>query len=178
MASSRTTGSRRKGRTGPAGAADPKAALRAELLAALEAALDAAVRAHQSAIEGAVHDEAKPENDKDTRALEQSYVARGQAQRVEDLRAAVAAVQAMAVRRFGADDPIAAGALVVADEDGDERRLFVAPDGGGTALAGGAVQVVTPRSPLGRALCGKRRGDDLEIAIAGRVRALEIVAVE
>jgi transcription elongation GreA/GreB family factor len=163
---------------GPDKAGPDKAELRAELVAALAAALDAAIRAHQSALEGATHAEARAENDKDTRALEQSYVARGQAQRVDDLRAAVAAVQAMALRRFGADDPIAAGALVVADEDGDERRLFVAPDGGGTALAGGAVQVVTPRSPLGRALCGKRRGDDLEVAIAGRARALSIVRVE
>ena len=172
--SPRTTGTRARRGPAPAG----KAALRAELLAALEAALDAAARAHGAAIEGATHAESRAENDKDTRALEQSYVARGQARRVEELRAAVAAVQAMAPRAFGAGDPIAAGALVVAGEDGDERRFFVAPDGGGTLLAGGAVQVVTPRSPLGRALCGKRAGDDVEVAIAGRTRALEIVRVE
>ena len=31
---------------------------------------------------GATHEEAKPEDDKDTRALEQTYLARGQAERV------------------------------------------------------------------------------------------------
>ncbi|MCE9575491.1 MAG: transcription elongation factor GreAB, partial [Deltaproteobacteria bacterium] len=59
-----------------------KAELKAELVRVVEAALATAVAAHQAATEGATHAEAKPENDKDTRALEASYMARGQAVRV------------------------------------------------------------------------------------------------
>jgi len=42
--------------------------------------------AQRTVVEGATHEENKPENDKDTRALEQSYLARGQAQRVVELQ--------------------------------------------------------------------------------------------
>jgi len=158
------------------GAAIDKAALKAELVAQLAAALEAAERAHAAALEGATHSEARAENPKDTRGLEQSYLARGQAQRVAELAAGVAAVTALAVRGFGPTDPIAIGALVTVDEDGQPQRLFVAPHGGGGVLAGG-VQVVTPTSPLGRALLGKRIEDDVELRLPGRLRTLVVVAI-
>lgn len=152
-----------------------KAALKDELAGALREALAIAEASYAAAIEGATHSESKAENDKDTRALEQSYVARGQAMRVEELRTGLAAVELMSL---AAPKVIASGSLVtVEDDDGDESRYFVAPAGGGTALAGGSVQVVTPKSPLGRALCGKREGDDSEVVIAGKTRALTITRV-
>jgi len=159
-------------------APDRKEALRQELLAQLSAALDAARRAYASAVEGATHTEARAENDKDTRGLEQSYLARGQAQRVEELTTAVAAVEVMALRRFGADEAIGLGALATVEEDGARHVYFIAGYGGGMVLGGGEVQVVTPRSPLGRALVGKCPGDDGEVHTPGKVRALEIVAIE
>lgn len=153
-----------------------KPALRAELQQALTAALEAARAAHAAAVAGATDDEARPENDKDTRGLEQSYLARGQAQRVAELEAAVAEVGALALRAFGTGDPVALGALVTAEEEGREHRFFVAPQGGGTVLAGGA-QVVTPASPLGRALLGRRIDDDVEVRLPGRLRSFTIVAI-
>ena len=152
-----------------------KAALRDELLRALRDALAAAEAAHASAIEGVTHADSKQESDKDTRAIEQSYVARGVAMRVEELRTGLADVEKMSLA--GAKT-IASGSLVtVEDEDGAPHRYFVAPAGGGTML-GGKVQVVTPKSPLGRALCGKRTDDDVEVVIAGKNRALTIAKVE
>jgi transcription elongation GreA/GreB family factor len=155
-----------------------KADLKRELAAQLGEQLEAARRAHAAAVEGATHSEATPENDKDTRGLEQSYLARGQAQRVEELAAAVADVEALALRSFADGDPVGLGAVVTAEE-GDARLVFfVAPHGGGSALAGGAVQAITPRSPLGKALVGKRVGDDGEVRLPGKVRELVIVAIE
>jgi transcription elongation GreA/GreB family factor len=154
-----------------------KAALKAELVDQLTLALASAERAHAAAIEGATHTEARSENSKDTRGLEQSYLARGQAQRVAELAAAVADVGALALRRFGAVDPVALGALVTVEEDGIRHRWFLAPGGGGSELAG-AIAVVTPSSPLGRALIGKRIDDEVEVRLPGRVRALTIVAIE
>jgi transcription elongation GreA/GreB family factor len=150
-----------------------KAALRSELLAVMSHALDTA----RAAIEGATHPEAKAENDKDTRGLEQSYLARGQAQRVAELEAAVAEVSAMRLRAFAAADPIAVGALVVVAEAGESRRYWLAPGGGGSTLAGD-VQVITPSSPLGRALLGKHVDDAVELRLAGRLRELEIIDVQ
>lgn len=153
-----------------------KAKLRAQLQAQLEQALATAQAAHAAAIEGATHPEARAENDKDTRGLEQSYLARGQAQRVAELEAAVGDVGSMKLRTFTAKDPVAMSALVTIDEDGVERRYFVAPGGGGNVLDG-EVQVITPASPIGKALLGKRIDDVVELRAGGKTRELEIVAI-
>ncbi|MBK6683525.1 MAG: GreA/GreB family elongation factor [Deltaproteobacteria bacterium] len=151
-----------------------KEALRDELLVILEQELVVLEANHQATIEGATHEQAKPENDKDTRALEQSYLARGQAQRIETLKADLSAIKLMPIRNFDAAQAIALGALVVVEEEDAERTLWLAPQGGGTQLQGGKVQVVTPGAPLGRALLGKREGDDLELRLAGKLKALTV----
>ncbi len=154
-----------------------KTALREDLARALAADLGVRERAYQASREGATHEEAKPENDKDTRALEQSYLARGEAMRVEELRVALAEVRALDVRPKGERDPASVGALVTTqDEEGREARFWLAPHGGG-AKVGGSVLVVTPKSPLGKALLGSRAGDECEVVLAGKTKTLTIVAV-
>ena len=148
-------------------------ALKAELRAVLEQTLATLQAAHAAAREGATHEQAKPENDKDTRAIEQSYLARGQAMRIEALQAGLAALGTMSL----AEGEVGrVGALVEAEEDGEPVTFFLAPEGGGTRLEGG-VQVVTPASPLGRALLGKRAGDEVELKLAGKTRVLELLDV-
>jgi transcription elongation GreA/GreB family factor len=154
-----------------------KKALHDELVHLLEDELHTMTRAHKAVIAAATDEQAKPENDKDTRALEQSYLARGQAKRVEELTTGLAEVRAMAVRVFGNEAPIGLSALVTLETDAGPRVLFVAPDGGGAKLAGGAVHVVTPRSPLGRALAGKRAGDACEVHLGNREEEISVVRV-
>lgn len=151
-----------------------KQALKIELIAQLEATLATARTAHASAIEGSTHEEARAENDKDTRGLEQSYLARGQAQRVAELEAAVGDVTALALRTFTPSSVVALSALVTIDED--DQLFFIAPAGGGGVLAGG-VQVVTPSSPLGRALLGKRIDDEVELQLPGKLRSFAIRSI-
>jgi transcription elongation GreA/GreB family factor len=153
-----------------------KQALKDELVLGMEKLLEAAERTHRTSVEGVTHDDAKPENDKDTRALEQSYVARGQARRVEEIRSNLALVQSMPVHPFGEDAPIALGALVVVEERGKKQAFYLAASGGGMTLQD-HVQVVTPQSGLGRALLGKHAGDDCDAHIAGRMRVLNVVQV-
>lgn len=153
---------------------DRKSSLKAELLAHLREELLLAERAHRTTREAATHEEAKPENDKDTRALEQSYLARGQAARVDELRAAIAEVQSM--QAAGTMTRVVLGALVTVEE-AEATTYWIAAQGGGARLQGN-VQVVTPRSPLGRALVGKVVGDDVEVVIGGKTRVLSVVAVE
>jgi transcription elongation GreA/GreB family factor len=156
----------------------PKERLRDELAGLLAADLETRERALRAAREGATHEEAKPENDKDTRALEQSYLARGQALRIEELRTGLVEVESMTLRAFGPEAPAAMGALVTVLQDDVTSLMFLAPHGGGTRIAAGTVQVVTPRSPLGLALLGKRAGDDGVVTVAGKVRELSIVSVQ
>jgi hypothetical protein len=155
-----------------------KEALRAELILHVEAELAAAVLAQRTTREGATHEQAKPENDKDTRALEQSYLARGQAKRVEELTSGLQNVANMKIRAFGTDAPIALSALIHLMEDEQTRILFMCPAGGGTALGKSAAVVTTPDSPLGRALLGRTCGEVVDVVIAGKKRELEITKVE
>jgi transcription elongation GreA/GreB family factor len=154
-----------------------KAALKAELISVLEATLATARAAHAAAIEGSTHEEARAENDKDTRGLEQSYLARGQALRVAELEAAIGDVTALALRTFSAQSPVALSALVTVEEDDGAHQFWLAPAGGGSVL-GGAVQVVTPSSPLGQALLGKRIDDEVELRLPGKLRNLVLTAID
>ena len=157
-------------------AAINKAALRKELLAIVEKALESARASHAAAIEGATHPEARAENDKDTRGLEQSYLARGVAQRVLDLENAVAELTAMKLRVFADGDPVAISAVVTVDEGETQTRYFVAPAGGGSVI-GDDIHVITPQAPIGKALVGRRVDEELELKIAGKTRELTIVTL-
>jgi hypothetical protein len=133
----------------------------------------------QATRQGATHAEAKPENDKDTRALEQSYLARGQAMRVEELIEQREQLRFMPLPTYGEDDPIGAGALVALESDQGTRVLFLAPHGGGIELtvAGSAVQVLTPQSALGALVLGRTLGDDVQLRVRGETREYVIAAV-
>ena len=152
-----------------------RAHLRDALLARAQAALETARAAHAAAVEGATHSEARAENDKDTRGLEQSYLARGLASRVAELDGAAAAIAQLADVAAGARSTL--GSIITTeDDDGKVLRYFVAPWGGGEVLPGDVV-VVTPSSPIGGALLGREAGDDVEVQRPGGARTLSITAI-
>jgi transcription elongation GreA/GreB family factor len=152
------------------------AALLRERISADLATMSAAQRV---VVDGATHEENRPENDKDTRALEQSYLARGQAQRVVELQDALNQLKALELRAFSASSAIALGALVTVDDGRELVHYFVAPAGGGLRLdlGGKEVRVVTPQSPIAQALLGKRTGDDLDVRTPQGVTECSIAAL-
>jgi transcription elongation GreA/GreB family factor len=131
----------------------------------LAAQLELAHAAQQHAQAGATHEESKPENDKDTRAVEASYLARGQARRVIDLEEAVVKVNALVPRAFVPGGPVALGAVVQLEDEHGSLWYLLAPAGGGLSFTVGSLTltVVTPQSPVGHALVGRRLGDDVNI---------------
>lgn len=153
-----------------------KNAIRDALVAALTSALAKAVDAAASTREGATHEESRAEGDKDMRSTEQSYLARGQAMRAEELAEQVQRLSLMELRTYREGDAIGPGALVRVSIDDDERVFFVMAQGGGTELEVGGVKVtvVAPSSPVGAALCGRFAGDDFELR--GREWIVEEVA--
>lgn len=157
-----------------------KAELLRALLGRLRVEHAAAERLARETADAANHPEARPENDKDTRKIELSYLAAGQAARAAELGAAVTLLATMAVRAFGAGESIEPGALVRIELDGAAQVVFLVPAGGGSkvVLAGLEVSVVTPASPLGRELIGRSVGESFELAVAGRLREVEIVEIE
>lgn len=141
--------------------------------------LAAANRVAKDTADAANHPEARPENDKDTRKLELSYLAAGQAARAKELETGIALLTQIPVRVFGAADALAVGAFAELDVEGKTQRVLLSPAGGGLKLADehGEINVVTPASPLGRGLLGKCQGDAFELVIAGQRREVTIVAV-
>jgi transcription elongation GreA/GreB family factor len=98
-------------------------------------------------------------------------LANGQTMRSVQAREALDALDAFHVRPLKKGEAIGLGAVVEV-EDGDAgRTFFLAPVCGGEELTGpdgdGIFQVVTPASPFGRALMGKRVGATVEVTIAG-----------
>lgn len=153
-----------------------KKAVHAALSAALAKALLTMAAVAEDARKGATHEENRSEGDKDMRATEQSYVARGQAMRTEQLAEDVARFESIPVRTFAPTDRIATGALVRVRIDDEPRVFFLCAQGGGTELevSGTKITVLTPASPAGRAVIGKEVGDDFELAAGGRTRSWEI----
>ena len=148
-------------------------ALRAQLARALSSMASAAANTR----EGVTHEDARAEGDKDMRSTEQSYVARGQAMRVEDLAESLQRFETTAWPSFDSESPLRAGALIgVLVDDEEEKFFFLVPYGGGTTVRIGKVEVtvVTPSSPVGGALLGKRVGDSFELTTRGQMREWSI----
>ena len=124
----------------------------------------------------ATHDEARAEDDKDTRAIEESYLARGQAQRVADLEYERGLLRTVEIHSLEGMR-VAVGALVRLEDDDDMRFVFVVPAGGGRRVDvdGLTVQLVTPLAPLGAALIGCAVDDDIELTLRGQKRGFTIV---
>jgi transcription elongation GreA/GreB family factor len=161
-----------------------KTALRGLLIEGLQTALASAHAAYRAAIEGATHAEAKAENSKDTRGLEQSYVARGQAQRVAELETGLATVTTMTVEPHPSG-PVRIGTLAeLRDQhDGRTASYWIAPAGGGTTLLDRGptgpreLVVLTPQSPLGRALLTRNVGDEITLGEGPTQRVLDLEAI-
>jgi transcription elongation GreA/GreB family factor len=156
-----------------------KTVVREALLEEMRAALAAMARSARDAAEGATHEENRSEGDKDMRATEESYVARGKAMRTEELADELARAESGAFRAYAATDPIGPGALVRVLVDDAERTFLVSVYGGGRTLkvGGTEITVVAPATPVGGALVGKRVGDDFELAVRGALREWVIDAI-
>ena len=153
-----------------------RARLTRDLTLRAQAALDTARAAHAAAMEGATHSEARAENDKDTRGLEQSYLARGLATRVVELEGALGAIAQLPEAAGGGGRSLMGAVITAEDDAGKQLRYYLAPWGGGEELPGEVV-VVTPSSPIGRALLGRQAGDEVEVQRPGGARTLTLVAI-
>ncbi len=139
------------------------------------------IKAGLDAKEAATESEAKPENQYDTRALEQSYLAAGQSKRAEALKAAIIQFKTLPLHVFDSRAPIDISALITIEgEDGDQKIYFLLPSQGGIKIQFKEKEISTlsPESPLGQKLIGKTSGDTIEIPSASQMRSFQIIAVE
>jgi len=145
--------------------------------------------AEEDAREAAATLATESEKREDSRsALEYGSLATGQAARhkkTQDELEALTRFGEQPMTTFKRDTPLSMGALVDVATEGEngreERSFLLLPVGAGTELSGpdgdGFLSVITPQSPVGKALMGKRVGDSVEVNIRGQWREWNIVDV-
>ncbi|MEY3608931.1 MAG: hypothetical protein RLZZ447_1719 [Verrucomicrobiota bacterium] len=156
-----------------------KSALRAAILAALREEQERQARAAADAHEEATSEESRPENKWDTHSQEAAYLAEGQSRQVQEAAEAIGLFAALPLSAFSPADPVALGALVTLDSGGNVARYLLGPRAGGltVATAEGEVMVLTPQSPLGRQMLGRRVGDEITTPRGGRSVRARIAAI-
>lgn len=156
-----------------------KSELLKALIARTEGELATALAAQKSAQQGATHEESRPENDKDTRAVESSYLARGQALRVVELETALNTLAAFTPREYPEAASAGLGALVSVEAGGQLSHYFLVPAGGGgeVCLDDLRVKPVTLQTPVGQALLGKQVGDEFELRTPGGLKEWCVVSM-
>ena len=142
-----------------------KSALLAQIRAELRAHLDRLSKAAFEAHAAATDPGSKAEGKYDTRSLEASYLAAGQARQVDELAETLRIFEGLTLPDFAMEDRIDAGALVEADLAGETGSFFLlVPTSGGRVVSyeGREITLLTPASDLYQRLLGLRVGDWLD----------------
>jgi len=153
-----------------------KRAIIKKILDKLGDELEVYFRAAKFARAEATHEQ----NKYDTRGLEASYLAHGQSKQAAELEAAIGDFENLNHRPFAKDEPIGVGALVELQMAGDTSLYFVGPRAGGTEVLHDRkeILVITPQSPLGTQLAGKKAGEELLVNFGGEKQTAKILRVE
>jgi len=155
-----------------------KTAILEKIITGLKVELETYTRVAKASHQEATAEENRAENKYDTRGLEASYLASGQANKVADLEDAIGAFEDMKARSFD-DSTIDLGTLVELDQDGEKSYYFIGSSAGGTEITDGEreVLVITSQSPLGSQLQGRKKGDRLELTLSGVKQQIQIINV-
>lgn len=151
-----------------------------KIIAVLAAELESYNISARAAFAAATDPQSKAENKYDTRSLEASYLARGQSQQMLEIMRTLQQYETMQPREFRAGAPIDIGAIVELEREGERSFFFLGPGAGGTEIEcdGEEILVITPQSPMGQELLGRKQGESAQLP-AGRVKAaFRVVAVK
>jgi hypothetical protein len=131
-----------------------------QIVAALNDSLALLEKAARASHAEATHESSKAESKYDTRGLEAAYLAGGQARQAREILDSIKLYQKLPVRDFAPNDPIDLTAVVELDTSGVRSTYFIGPKSGGLELQydGKEIVVITPQSPLGQNLMGKKAG--------------------
>jgi hypothetical protein len=156
-----------------------KAAVVQKIIAQLAAEMEGYARSARAAHAEATDEQSKAENKYDTRGLEASYLARGQSRQAAETAEALKQFAALPIRDFGPADAIDLSALVELESATAKTCYFIGPCAGGTEIMEGRreILVITPQSPLGQQLVGRKQGDRWETQLAGKRVTYRVASV-
>jgi transcription elongation GreA/GreB family factor len=153
-----------------------------QLAERLRESVTVARKAGQAAAEEAREGATPAEKREDARvALEQGNLARGQQARATRTAAELSALEIFRPAPLSPKSPVTLGAVVEVEDEAQGRTFFLAPVGAGVELVGpggdGFLSVVTPQSPVGKAVLGRRVGDTIEVTVQNEPREWTITFV-
>lgn len=156
-----------------------KAQLLRLIVASLLEKFELLERAARTSHGEATHESSKAENKYDTRGLEAAYLARGQSRQAKEILESIQAYNALSAQDYGPDEAIDLNAVVELEVDGSASTYFVGPRAGGLEVHVGKkeVVVITPQSPLGQNLMGKKAGARWTAKQGGRTVKYHVVTV-
>ena len=140
--------------------------------------------AAREAREAATHEESIAEDKYDTRGLEASYLAGGQAKRASELQQLIKAYELLPLVAFAPNQKIAMTALVELEHQQKNNFFFLVPKGGGMLVKvedlshSLTVQIISPQSLLGAEIVGRHAGDQYEIEVAQQMRTYKVLSVK
>jgi transcription elongation GreA/GreB family factor len=141
------------------------ARIRDSLQVALREQEAAALEAREGATPSEKRDDART-------AIEFSNLAQAQGRRALAAREDLTKIENFRARKAGAR--VSLGDIVEIEDGDTGRTIFLAPVGAGIELTmpdgDGFVTVVTPASPLGKALLGRELGDTVEVSVRNEER--------
>ncbi|WP_162045716.1 GreA/GreB family elongation factor [Vibrio taketomensis] len=149
------------------------------IIAALQDKLEVARSSTQRAIDAATDEETIPEHKYDTLALEASYLAHGQAMRVQACEAELASIQLFQMRDYS-EQAVGVGAYVELENDeGMMQCFFIAPCAGGLEVRfeERKIYLLTTQSPLGKQLKGAYEGDEVVLKMGDLSTVYQVVTV-
>lgn len=139
--------------------------VREKILAQLRAEHELQLRAAQVSRDEAIDEESRPENKYDTHSQEAAYLAEGQARLAAEIAASIELYTALSLPTPTPDSVATLGTLLEVETGKTRSWYFLGPRAGGLELDvdGRTVLVLTPQSPLGRTLLGKRVGEPVPL---------------
>jgi transcription elongation GreA/GreB family factor len=161
-----------------------KSELVAQLVRHLQSSARAALSSRDAAAAEARDGATPDEKREDARAAHQlQSMGRAQQKRAQQALAEADALATFKPVALNAASRITVGAIVEIEdaESGEGRTFFLAPVGAGMTLSGpggdGHLSVVTPSSPIGRAVLGRNTGDVVDVTVEGDLREWQITYV-
>ena len=138
-----------------------------QVIKKLEEEIEVGSKASREAFEAATDEDAYSDGKYDTRSLEASYLAGGQAQIVKDLGDALQGFRLLRAEHFiqPPSQQVGLGSLVEIEIQSNSNWYLIGPGGGGfdVDVDDKSVTVLTLHSPLGETVSSKTQGDAIQL---------------
>ncbi|WP_448245577.1 hypothetical protein [Thalassotalea agariperforans] len=137
--------------------------------------IEAANNAHLAAVD----EQSVAETQYDTLAIESAYLAEGQSRRLVELKKTIGQLKSFTFQPVDIEQPIKLGGLIQFEDSPQNKWLLMSPTAGGykVMIGDNLVTLVTPQSPLGKAILNKYLDDDISYHVGNKMICHTIITL-